>query len=90
MMDLHECWTFGNTTRTHQGAEDPPRELPSLPGLTLRCLFARCDRFLEAPPCHMLERKLHVKASAKRVQDLEKGDIIGGGDLHIGVDGEII
>ena len=31
-------------------------------------------------------RKLHVKASVKRVQDLDKGDIIGGGDLHIGVD----
>ena len=42
MMDLHEWLTFGNTTRTHQGAEGPPRELPSLPLFTLRSLFARC------------------------------------------------
>ena len=33
-----------------------------------------------------IEIKMHVKASAKRVQDLDKGDIIGGGDLRIGVD----
>ena len=46
------------------------------------------ESFVEAPPCRMYERKLHVKASAKRVQDLDKGDIIGGGDLHIGVDDE--
>ena len=51
---------------------------------------------MEAPPCHI--RKLHAKASAKPVQDLDKADItskeatsmlasdkadiIGGGDLH--------
>ena len=38
---------------------------------------------MEAPPCHIKERKLHVKTSAKRNQDLDKGDIIGGGDLYI-------
>ena len=31
MMDLHEWFTFANTTRTRQGAEGPPRELPTLP-----------------------------------------------------------
>ena len=36
---------------------------------------------MEARPCHIYERNMHVKASAKRVQDLGKGDIIGGGDL---------
>ena len=41
---------------------------------------------MEAPPCHIQERKLHVKTSAKRDQDLDRGDIIGGGDLYIGVD----
>ena len=38
--------TFGNTTRTHQRAEGPPRELTSLPLLTFRSLFARCERAL--------------------------------------------
>ena len=41
---------------------------------------------MEAPPCHIQERKLHAKTSAKRDQDLDRGDIIGGGDLYIGVD----
>ena len=45
-MDLHEWLTFGNTTRTHQGAEGPPRELPSLPLFKLRSLFVRCERAL--------------------------------------------
>ena len=36
---------------------------------------------MEARPGHIYERNMHVKASAKRVQDLGKGDIIGGGDL---------
>ena len=31
MMGLHEWLTFGNTTRTHQGAKGPPRERPTLP-----------------------------------------------------------
>ena len=39
------------------------------------------ESFVEAPPCHT-RRKLHVKASAKPVQDLDKADIIGGGDLY--------
>ena len=42
------------------------------------------ESFVKAPPCHI--RKLRVKASAKPVQDPDKADIIGGGDLHIGVD----
>ena len=46
MMNLHEWLTFGNRTRTHQGAEGPPRELLSLPLFTLRSLFARCERAL--------------------------------------------
>ena len=36
MMDLHEWLTIGDTTRTHQGAEGPPRKLPSLPLFKLR------------------------------------------------------
>ena len=35
-MDLHESLTFGNTNRTQQGAEGPPRELPTLPLFTMR------------------------------------------------------
>ena len=47
MMDLHKWLTFENTTRTHQGAEGPPRELPSLlPFFTSRSLFARRERAL--------------------------------------------
>ena len=46
MMDLHEWLTLGNTTRTHQGVDGPPRELPSLPLFTLRSSFARCERAL--------------------------------------------
>ena len=83
---LHEWLTFGNTNpERNQGAKGPLRERPLL------SLLARCEGgFAEAPPCHTQERKLHVKASAKRVQDLDKGDIIGGGDLHIGVNDEIL
>ena len=85
MMDLHEWMTFGNTIRTHQGAEGPPRERPSLPlfFFTLKYLFARCERALWR---HVLatqeEKQLQVKASAEPVQDLVKADIIGGGDVH--------
>ena len=77
---LHEWLTFGNTNpERNQGAKGPLRERPLL------SLLARCEGgFAEAPPCHTQERKLHVKASAKRVQDLDKGDIIGGGDLSVG------
>ena len=68
---LHEWLTFGNTNpERNQGAKGPLRERPLL------SLLARCEGgFAEAPPCHTQERKLHVKASAKRVQDLDKGDI---------------
>ena len=51
--------------------------------LSIRSLLAKREGgFVEAPPCHIKERKLHVKTSAKRNQDLDKGDIIAGGDLH--------
>ena len=86
MMDLQEWLTFGNTIRTHPGAEGPPRELPSLPPFHIEISLREMrESFVEAPPCHILRsiRQLHVKASAKRVQDLDEGDIFGGGGLHV-------
>ena len=53
MMDLHEWLTFGNTTRTHQGTEGPPREPPSLPLFHIEISLREMrESFVEAPPCH--------------------------------------
>ena len=55
MMDLHEWLTSTNTTRTHQGAEGPPRERRLLLLFTLRPLFARCERALCTSLSHKKE-----------------------------------
>ena len=86
MMDLHEWLTFANITRTHQEIKGPPRERPTLLRLHIEISLREMrESFVEAPPCHILRsiRQLHVKASAKRVQDLDEGDIFGGGGLHV-------
>ena len=44
------------------------------------------ESFVEIPPCDIRQGKQHVKASAERVQELDKGGTIGGGDFLIGHD----
>ena len=49
------------------------------------------ESFVESPlPCHLIRRRkktaLDFKAPANPVEDHDKADIIGGSDLHIGVD----
>ena len=47
------------------------------------------ESFVEAPPGQIKERKLHVQGLGQTGQDLNTGDIIGGGDLHVGVGDEM-
>ena len=53
-MDLHEWLTFGNTTRTYQGTEGPPRELLSLILFHVEISLREMrESFVEALPCHI-------------------------------------
>ena len=66
----------GSSTRTTRCSHCVPVRSTSL-------LARREGGFMEAPPCHTRGKRRSVKASPKAcVQDLDKADIIGGGDLH--------
>ena len=47
------------------------------------------ERFVKAPPCRMDERTSERRPQPTPVQDQDKADIIGRGDLHYGVDDDI-
>ena len=81
MMDLHEWLTFGNTPDSGSRGSSTRATLTPTFHIEISLREMR-ESFVEAPLCHIQDRKLHGKASAKRVQDLDKGDIIGGGELH--------
>ena len=78
-------------SRTQPGAQGPLRERPKLPQIILRKLKSPLARGLRRHLSLTHARKnKRVSASANPVQDQDKADITGGGDLHIGVDGEIL
>ena len=81
MMDLHEWLTFGNTPDSGSRGSSTRATLTPTFHIEISLREMR-ESFVEAPLCDIQDRKLHGKASAKRVQDLDKGDIIGGGELH--------
>ena len=89
-MDLHERLTFGNATRTHQGAKGPPQKRPTLPTFHVEISLREMrESFVEAPPCHIPGKKKEnrtPKPWSNLPQDLDDTDIIGGSNLHIGID----
>ena len=73
-----------------QGAKGPLREQLLL---SLVYNISPCEtegRFRGGTSLPHKERKLHVKASAKRDQDLEKSDVTGRGEIYIGFDDSVI
>ena len=70
--------------RTSQGAKGPLLT-GERPLLSLIYKISPCEtrgRFCGGASLPHIRKKTDVKALAKRVQDLDKGDIIAGGDLH--------
>ena len=66
--------------RAQPGRKGPLRERPLLSLIYKISPCATRGRFCGGTSLPHI-KKLHVKASAKRDQDLDRGDIIGGGDI---------